>query len=217
MLFPARGPQAGPVTRLVIDTQPDRLPVVRWAGVAGPELDPADGLARAARPPARRADPRRAGARRLRAAGAARAPAGRPARRRPGRRRPGLEHPVRAGRTEESEDTLVVTARDAASRSLAAHRDRVASRWGARGPARPDERRGNAVPAGGARGVAPAAGRLPPRCSTSPAATRGSGRRSGTGSPTACGCASHVAARPVTTRPASWSRAPPASPSPPAS
>ena len=29
MLFPARGPQAGAVTRLVIDTQPDRLPVVR--------------------------------------------------------------------------------------------------------------------------------------------------------------------------------------------
>jgi alpha-galactosidase len=44
MLFPARDPQAGPVTRLVVDSQPDRLPVVRWAGVAGAVLDPADGL-----------------------------------------------------------------------------------------------------------------------------------------------------------------------------
>ncbi len=44
MLFPALGPHAQPVTRLVIDTSGGRLPVIRWAGEAGPEIDPADGL-----------------------------------------------------------------------------------------------------------------------------------------------------------------------------
>jgi len=112
MLFPARSPQAGAVTRLVIDTQPDRLPVVRWAGVAGPEVDPAGGLVGLLGP--RRGVPtlveqahgayERPGLRGHRLAdepGGARDVAGRAWSTR--------FEPVA---TEESEDTLVVTARD---------------------------------------------------------------------------------------------------------
>ncbi len=46
MLFPALSQHEEPVTRLVIDQegQPGRLPIVRWAGAAGPELDPGVGL-----------------------------------------------------------------------------------------------------------------------------------------------------------------------------
>jgi alpha-galactosidase len=44
MLFPALAAGAAPVTRLAIDSPDGRLPVVRWAGVAGPELEPGAGL-----------------------------------------------------------------------------------------------------------------------------------------------------------------------------
>ena len=216
MLFPARGPQAGAVTRLVIDTQPDRLPVVRWAGVAGPELDPADGLVGLLGP--RRGVPSLV----EQAHGAYE---------RPGLRGHRLADQAGGGRdvagrawstrfepvgTVQSVDTLEVTARD--PRAGLSLRTDIESLPGGALRLR-HVLTNDAAPPYLLEGLEVS---LPlPATATEvldfTGRHEGSGRRSGTGSPTGCGCASHAAARPVTTPRACSSRAPPASPSPPAS